>query len=533
MNTNETAINTPVANPYYAQIPVRKEWSFARRDVAFAGISFALGLLFWDWVFVTDYAPGVGVTAFFALAAVCGGVYMRALGFRQNRLSVLCLVVMLAGSLPFALYAPTGIYPVLLLFDIAVALLWVMYTCRTSAAGHLSGYILPDLINQVFVVPFNNFPGAFRALAFGVKNRGTDRRGLHSVIGLVVSIPVIIGVVVLLMNSDARFAAVIGDIADAVNLAGFGHYLAELLIGIPVACYLFGSLFGNSHKRYTDSITKQATDTSLAAARRIPRAAVAAPLVALTAIYALFFVVMAGYLFSAFSGGLPAEYTYAEYARKGFFELLGVAAINLFIVAFVYLFARRGAGEFPRFLRALTGAVSAMTILLILTAASKMMLYVDTYGLTRPRLYTLWFMLLLLGVFAILVIWHARPFNAGRPIVLLFAVLVLCLFLGNSDGVIAGYNVDRYLTGQTDAVDTEELAEMSDAVVPYLIELKEKAPDAETRAAAGDALGSHRDTVWSAGLVYKMHEINPEGGFDHPITWRSWNAQSGTYAIPE
>jgi hypothetical protein len=304
-----------------------------------------------------------------------------------------------------------------------------------------------------------------------------------------------------------------GNFSNTINLETFGNYLFELLIGIPVACYIYGSVFGNAKGRYTNSITKTGADASLAVARRIPLAAVRPGLIILAVIYAVFFIAMGAYLFSAFSGGLPPSYTYAEYARRGFFELCGVSAINLAIIAFVYMFAKRGKGEYPRSLRSLTAAISTMTILLILTAMSKMLLYVDMYGLTRLRVYTLWFMLLLLCVFAVVVVWHIRPINAGKPMVIAFVLLVLCLFFTNTDGLIAKYNVERYEAGALGTVDTETLTYMSGAVDPYLIDLEKNAPDQEVRTGAAKAL--------------KIREENADAMMgEEAHSWRSWNLQS-------
>jgi hypothetical protein len=259
-------------------------------------------------------------------------------------------------------------------------------------------------------------------------------------------------------------------------------------------------------------VTKTGTDALLSAVRKLPLAAVRPCLIILAVLYAVFFIAMGAYLFSAFSGSLPSSYTYAEYARRGFFELCGVAAINLLVIAIVYLFAKRGAGEYPRSLRALTATISAMTVLLILTAASKMLLYVERYGLTRLRVYTLWFMALLLCVFAVVVIWHIRPINAGKPIVIAFALLTLGLFFTNTDGLIAKYNVEQYEAGALNTVDTETLTYMSDAVVPYLVDLEENAPDDEVRAGAKKALYIRENNAVASVEEY---------------SWRNWNLQSG------
>ncbi|MDR1042388.1 MAG: DUF4173 domain-containing protein [Clostridiales Family XIII bacterium] len=503
-------------NPYYVAPPARRDWVFAPGDAMFAVFAFLLGMLFWDWIIlVSGPGPGISATLFFFVAAALTGVYLHLLGFKQNRRSIPALAALLAGAIPFTLYGGLEIHQFLMLFEFAAALAWIMNTCGRSVTDRLSGYILYDAVNQIFAVPFANFPGPFKALAQRAKNGGGSRRRLYAFIGILASIPVIAGVVALLISADKGFAYLMENFAEAVNLETFGTYLLKLIVGIPVACYIYGSAFGNAHGRHADAVTKTGADATLATARKLPLAAVRPGLILLVVIYAVFFIAMGAYLFSAFGGGLPSSYTYAEYARRGFFELCGVAAINLVVIAFVYLFAKRGKGEYPKSLRALTATISAMTVLLILTAASKMLLYVETYGLTRLRVYTLWFMALLLCVFAVVVIWHVRPINAGKPIVIVFALLTLGLFFTNTDGLIAKYNVERYEAGALNTVDTETLAYMSDAVTPYLVDLKENAPDYEVRVGAKKAL--------------YMRE-NSDVASAEESSWRNWNLQSGLSA---
>jgi hypothetical protein len=224
---------------------------------------------------------------------------------------------------------------------------------------------------------------------------------------------------------------------------------------------------------------------------------------------------MAAYLFSAFGGELPTSYTYAQYARKGFFELCMVATINLALLGFTYLFARRQVHEYPPFLRVLTGIISFSTCLLILTAMSKMLLYIDTYGLSRLRIYTLWFMVALIVVFLVLLAWHFKSFKLGRIMVIIPLAFSLVLFLANTDGIIARYNVNQYLSGQTEKIDTDMLAYLSDGALPALYELEEKAPDEEVRRyttrVLNDRLNGNYDLFFS-----------PEEG----DTFSNWNIQS-------
>ncbi|MDR1816003.1 MAG: DUF4173 domain-containing protein [Clostridiales Family XIII bacterium] len=481
-----------------------REYTFEKGDGAFAVFMLVCGFLFWEWLWPKsvpgtegqyfDYnmmsgdltvAPGLGVSLLIYTLAAAGLVYMRVRGHRQTARSLPWLCALAAGALPFLLYQGTiGMHILLFFFEAAVFLVWLATTCGTTVGGRLSGLVFFDGLAQLFPVAFGNFTGLFRGLRDGTKEREGSRRTLTGALGILIALPVICGVVALLYAADEGFAALARSIAETLRLENLGRYLIEAAVGVPVACYLYGAFYGNTHGRRTGAITEEGIARSLAKAHRIPAAAVTAPVAVLCGFYVLFFIGMGRYLFSAFAGDLPDAYSYAEYARKGFFELCGVAAINLGVLAFTWWFAKRGQAERPKRLCAFGGILSALTILLVLTAMSKMMLYIGEYGLTRMRVHTFWFMILLLCVFAALFVWHLRAYNAGRPIVCAAVALVLALFLANTDGVVARYNVDGYLSGKCEGVDMTTLFDLSDAKYASLARLAEEAPDPAVRSLA-------------------------------------------------
>jgi hypothetical protein len=475
--------------------PPKEPIVFGGSEIFLAVSMLVLGFIFWEWGIIFGASSALGGFLFFMLAVIVCLIYFKSKGIRQNPRSLTALAVVILGALPFVLYDGILIYVFLLFFEFIACLFWIMYTSGTSVSRTLSGFVLSDWVNQNFIIPFGNFGRLFGVLRAASKNRKNSKSLLMGVIGVAISIPVVAIILSLLISADSNFAAIMSDFAEAVNLARIGGWIFEFAVGIPVACYIFGSVFGNTYRRSTEHITKEGSAHTLKGAHKLPPASVYAPVVVLEVIYVIFFAVMSVYLFSAFGGRLPETFSYAEYARKGFFELCGVSAINLCVLIFAYLFAKRSEGEYPKPLRVLTAILSVMTALLITTALSKMFLYVGAYGLSRLRLYTIWFMVLLLLVFITLIVWHVRPFNAGRPIVVAAVVLILALFLANTDGLIAKYNTEQYFNGHLKTVDTEMMGYMSDAALPYLNELKTAAPDPKVRAEAADAIRVHEENT--------------------------------------
>jgi hypothetical protein len=485
-------------------------------DLLLAVSFIILGFCFWEWRVLSAYDAGLGTTVFFLLALIVSFVYLQARGARQNARSLLMLLVAVAGSVPFILNGSRDINIFLLLFEACACLLWVMYSCRTSITGKVSGLLIGDLLNQIIVIPFSNF-GRLFAQAFG---RTTETRKIFfsillAVVGVIVCIPIFFLVIWLLAQSDDGFRLLTENIFTDIRPDTLAWYVFDLIFGIPLAAYLFGAVFGNALRRHISHVSSEGALRSFNAAHVLPRALLYTPLALFVLLYIVYFIAMGSYLFSGLWGELPAAYTYAEYARRGFFELCTVATINLFILAGIWLFARRGAREYPPALRALSGLLALLTCLLIITAASKMFLYIQVYGLTPLRLYTSWFMALTLLTFLALIIWHIKPYNVARPIIVLVFVFTLGLGLTNTNGIIAEYNVERFLSQQTKIIDIETLASLGDPAVPALRRLQEESVNAELREEATDAIGRIREPPHPM-VVWR----------DPPPDWLQWNLQS-------
>ena len=479
----QTIYQTPYVKPQ------RTPYSFTASDAAYACFTLAIGFLVYEW----RIGSSLGTFLLIMTALIGTLIYLNARGVKQNLRSIIIFVVCILGTAPFFLYDSIPLNALLFLFTVCACFYWILVSAGNSVEKRVSGYVLADWVNQTFPIPFSNFLGIFVSIKTASKDTKRGKSVLIGVLGICIAIPLIIGVTSLLINSDAGFQKFTEDFSDRLGLDDIGRYILQFIGGVPIACYIFGAVCGNIQKRYTQSVTKESTDRNLLAAHRIPRAAIFAPLTILCILYIVYISVMSVYLFSGFTGNLPEGFTYAEYARTGFFELCGVAAINLFVLIFTYSFAKRAAGEYPKHMRILTGLLCIMTELLVATAVSKMLMYIDAYGLSRLRVYVLWFLILLFIIFAVLIVWNIRPFNAGRPIVIFSVCFMLALFLANTDGIIAKYNVWQYENGKRDTVDTYMLSGMSDAVLPYLTRLHNNAPDSNVRKKAGKALDKIRE----------------------------------------
>lgn len=142
--------------------------------------------------------------------------------------------------------------------------------------------------------------------------------------------------------------------------------------------------------------------------------------------YLLFIAFQAKYLFSACLGILPESFTYAEYARQGFFELCGITAFNVLLLLFMNVFTRTITRE-NKVLSVINIVFSAVTILLLITAMSKMGMYIAAYGFTIKRIQASVFMIWLFLVLSMIICHQKKKIPLVRWAVLsgafLFALL--------------------------------------------------------------------------------------------------------------
>ena len=134
------------------------------------------------------------------------------------------------------------------------------------------------------------------------------------------------------------------------------------------------------------------------------------------------------YFFSAFSGILPTgyEFTIAEYARRGFFETEAIAFINLLLMGgILWKSVRRENGELNPILKGIMTFISIFTVLFIITALSKMVMYISEYGLTVLRLCTSVFMI---ATAVVIVAFIIRVFNPELDTMKYAFVISLSLF---------------------------------------------------------------------------------------------------------
>ncbi len=451
------------ANAQVAKEPLNSD----RKDVILALLMLVCGYLFCR--FVLDTGLGFSTTLFYGVFETLVFVYLKRPG-KLPKGSVPCFVFATLSAFNFSLFSNPHIQLLNLLFLMGCVVYQIAILGGTRIEGRLGDYFPADLLNQGFNVAFRNFFNNFRLL-FSRKNK-KDQTLLAVFVGLVIAVPVLTVIFLLLIQADAAFEALTSHFSDWFR-SEIGRFLFWLVPSILVGCYLFGLLYGNRYHRRTGCITEEKVTRLRKSFQKLAPAAFGTTLALVCAVYIVFLAVQVISVVESYQAGQPLAVSYAEYARRGFFELCGLACFNLLIMGGAWLFTSAGERR-PLSQRILFVLLSAETLLLILTAVGKMALYVKRYGLTQKRVYTLWFMATMFLFFCVLLASQIKKLPLTRFAVILCSVSFLILSYSNVDGLIVRYNMDGYQTGKLDELNVATFYTVPAAALPEAVEVYEK-----------------------------------------------------------
>ncbi len=210
------------------------------------------------------------------------------------------------------------------------------------------------------------------------KKEQKNQKWSYIILGLGIALPLTFLIVAMLMSADGVFANMI------IKLVG-NLFLPQNVIAVTflfvLGYWLFYCFVSGLARKEVSQKTKESKQ--------------AEPIIAITftsvllVVYVLFCSIQIWYLFIG-KGKLPEEFTYASYARRGFFELLFVSLINFLMVVVCNWKFRKN-----KILNGVLIAISVCNFIMMASSFYRMVLYVKAYHMTVMRMYVLWFLAML------------------------------------------------------------------------------------------------------------------------------------------
>ena len=304
------------------------------------------------------------------------------------------------------------------------------------------------------------------------------------VLGLLIALPFLALFGALFSSADAVFAQGVRNVFNFDLLKNLPDLVAQT-IWIGFVAWICGGalLMALERARRPSGILN--LEKPIAPFLRLGFVESATVLASVNALFAVFVAIQFTYLFGGSANVRVGAFTYADYARRGFFELVAVAIVTMGLLLALDWIAKRDTGRQMTGLKGLSLLLVALVLVILASAFQRMSLYESAYGFTSLRLYTHGFMLWMGVVFALkaaaIVLERGQIFAFGGFLSLSVALAGINLL--NPDAFIAEQNIQRYLatgtlSGETGpvtsarsraALDTSYLTDMSTDAVPVIM----------------------------------------------------------------
>ena len=323
-----------------------------------------------------------------------------------------------------------------------------------------------------------------------LRERGPLRHAAGVGVGILIAAPLLLVFGALFSSADAVFANVIANLVRPEVLVP--HVVWALVWTVLATGWLRYGLLGRAAP----------AAPVLGTAAFVP---VATALGLVTALFLLFVAVQLRYLFGG-SGMVETTIglTYAEYARRGYFELVAASGLSLPVLIGAEWAVRAEPIERQRIVRRLATVLLGLLGIIVASALERMRLYVAAYGMTVDRLLAAACEVFLLGLF----VWFGVTALRGRPERLPFGAFVWALLsLAGLHAINPHAFVARWNTTRPSAegkFDAEYLSHLSADAAPVLYR-------------ALPALAPADRCV----IAKRLRQFGDDA---HKGDWRSWNA---------
>lgn len=424
-----------------------------------------------DFLFYKQ-SPGINFALY--VAVLLGAGFVLAASERESPARSSLFLLFPIGIL--GVMTTLRLEPMTVFLCVVFGLCWLMVLAHTFLGGKWMEYSFSDYI----VIPFKLTWSALTrppSLLQHAKDRdrgnvASNKRtplkiALNILLGLLLALPLLVVIAALLSSADPVFSTALTNVIELFSLEKLFEYLFRgtyitILTIILIGTFLY--VFQCSHDENLLGMEQPLVSPFLGSIEAG---------VILGSVN-LLFLAFVFFQFQYFFGGERninyAGFTYAEYARRGFAELVVVGSISLLLLLILSTLTKRHTPAARKIFSVLCAALGLLMAVILASAFQRLLLYENAFGFTRLRTYThvfmVWLGVVLLALIALEFIGRERGFGLA----LAATITGFCLTLGilNVDGFIVDQNVKRAMKGAD--LDTDYLLTLSVDSTPVLVE---------------------------------------------------------------
>ena len=429
--------------------------------VLFAFISGVIAnFLFWGKL------PGISFPIFVAVCLTSGYFLLVSDRHKPSKSSAVLIALVLFLSVMTIIRRE----PLTLFLNYSLTLFLMALLAMTWGNGSWVSFGMPDyLVNffiffrHIFVLPW--LMGTEDKQEETGRIKRLFRKSAPVIRGVLITIPVLLLFTALFTSADLVFSNRIEGLVSKLNMENVRELLLRGLLILTVAYIFSGTILfaakqsGNIPRRSNGKSFNVAflglTESSII-------------LSSVLILFGSFVVIQIKYLFLNQADIIIDGFTYAEYARRGFGELVAVAIFSIFLIKGLSLFSKRESARQNTIFSALAAALVSLVLVILVSAFQRLFLYESAYGFTSSRTYAHVFIVwlgILLTALIFMEIFKKQALFANLLLAVIFGFTVSLNFL-NPDRFIVRNNIRLAVKNQ--ALDTSYLASLSSDAIPPL-----------------------------------------------------------------
>jgi hypothetical protein len=470
-------------------------------------------LIGWTFDFLFWKKP-VGINfAFFVALTVLGGFFLLLANGQKPALKSLWLLI------PFVFFTVITVVrqePLTLSLAYTFSLVSMGLLAVTYLGGRWPQYNLLDHSYKFFQL----FVSIFLSPGYVYYQVRAERPRLHEAVkgfpikpvfrGLLIAIPIVGIFAALLASADIVFNQKIIAFLDNFDFWKIPEYIFRLMIILFWVCVLAGVYLHAASKSKDEKLVGEDKPVMKPFLGFTEAAIVIGSVVVL---FLLFVIVQFQYFFGG-EGNIGVEgYTYSQYARSGFNELIIVAFASLLLILGLSTVTLRENKLQKRAYSGLSIAIVSLVIVILVSAYMRLSLAINWHGYSRlrlyPRVFLVWVGILFVAVI-VLEIFHRERYFALAALLASFG-FAATLGLMNVDASIVSYNVFR--TTQDKHFNVNHLTSLSTDAVPALVD-----------EYLDDSLPTVTHEGIGAALVCYLHSRAVDKASN--LDWRAFNLSS-------
>lgn len=421
-------------------------------------VTILLGWIF-DFLF-WERQVGLNFALFLTLCLLGGLGLLLFDNLRPARRSLSLLIPFLFfGAITFLIQEP---------LTLALAYTFSILSLGLFVNSYLGGrwhqYGLQDYLVKFFKMIGEMIQPPLRSIQI-VANGGDRRFPFLAILrGLVIALPIVAFFAALLGSADAIFAQKMDEFLDTEKI---GEHLTRLTIILFFAWMLAGIFLYAASRSGDETLSNDDPSTKK---RFLGITETAIVLGSVAALFMLFVIIQFQYFFGGETNIGVQSYTYSEYARRGFSELITVAFFSLVLILGLSALARRENEKQRQIHISLNAAIVAEVLVMLVSAYQRLMLAIDWHGFSRlrlyPRIFMIWLGILLIAILVLEILRRERYF--ALAFLLASFGFAASLPLVNVDATTVTHNLERVKYGRT--LNVGHLASISTDAIPSLTE---------------------------------------------------------------